>query len=198
MYKILCFGDSNTYGFNPENGSRYNKDIRWSGILKKTLKNVQITELGCNNRTCFNNLGMFNSLLELPKHIKDNNIIILQIGINDLQKSYNMSLEKFEEGFEKLISSISEDVKIILLCPNIINKCILNSYFNNLFDKNSIILSEGLYEIYKKVANKYNCDVINLNTYTKTSTIDGLHYDAENHKLIADIIIKHLQNMHLE
>ena len=33
--KIVCFGDSNTYGFDPRLGSsgRYTKDERWTGIL---------------------------------------------------------------------------------------------------------------------------------------------------------------------
>ena len=33
--KIVCFGDSNTYGFDPRLGSsgRYAKDERWTGIL---------------------------------------------------------------------------------------------------------------------------------------------------------------------
>ena len=40
MKKILCYGDSNTFGFNPENGKRFDNLTRWSGILKhlKLLK----------------------------------------------------------------------------------------------------------------------------------------------------------------
>ena len=38
MKKILCYGDSNTFGFNPANGSRYSEEQRWSGRLKELLK----------------------------------------------------------------------------------------------------------------------------------------------------------------
>ena len=38
MKKILCYGDSNTFGFNPKNGGRYDKTTRWSGILSDLLK----------------------------------------------------------------------------------------------------------------------------------------------------------------
>ena len=33
MKKVLCFGDSNTFGFIQESGKRYDKNTRWSGIL---------------------------------------------------------------------------------------------------------------------------------------------------------------------
>ena len=51
MKKILCYGDSNTFGFNPENGKRLDENSRWSGILKSELKNFEIIEQGLNNRT---------------------------------------------------------------------------------------------------------------------------------------------------
>ena len=54
MKKILCFGDSNTFGFNPENGKRFDEKTRWTGILKSKLKDLYIVqEAGCNNRTAF-------------------------------------------------------------------------------------------------------------------------------------------------
>lgn len=39
MKKILCYGDSNTFGYNPANGLRFDENNRWSGILKSTLAN---------------------------------------------------------------------------------------------------------------------------------------------------------------
>ena len=50
MKKILCFGDSNVYGFNPQNGSRYKEFERWSSLIKNN--GYEIIEAGCNNRTC--------------------------------------------------------------------------------------------------------------------------------------------------
>ena len=39
---ILCFGDSNTYGYIPNSGKRYNSNVRWSGILK-SINGVVVT-----------------------------------------------------------------------------------------------------------------------------------------------------------
>jgi hypothetical protein len=29
MKKVLCYGDSNTYGFDAENGARFPDSVRW-------------------------------------------------------------------------------------------------------------------------------------------------------------------------
>ena len=49
MTTILCYGDSNTYGYNPVNGLRYPKDVRWTGVLQKMLgEEYVVIEEGCN------------------------------------------------------------------------------------------------------------------------------------------------------
>ena len=114
MKKILCFGDSNTFGYNPNNGSRYNENSRWTGILKNLCKNnYEIIEAGCNNRTAFSNNPngiQFTGYKVLPEYLKKfYDIIILAIGINDLQKFYNPTLEEFETGIENIIKKIREN-----------------------------------------------------------------------------------------
>lgn len=57
MKNILCFGDSNVFGYNPSDGLRYSDKIRWSGLLKDYFSNldVDIKEEGQCNRTTFKN-----------------------------------------------------------------------------------------------------------------------------------------------
>lgn len=197
MKKILCFGDSNTFGYNPNNGSRYNENSRWTGILKNLWKNnYEIIEAGCNNRTAFSNNPdgiQFTGYMILPKYLKKfYDIIILAIGINDLQKFYNPTLEEFETGIENIIKKIRENnpnYDIIILSPSHITENILNSNFRFMFNQTSIEKSKQITSIYKKIANKYNCKFLDLNKIVTTSKIDGLHYDIEEHKKIAQSFI---------
>lgn len=39
MTRILCFGDSNTYGYKPDGTGRFGRDSRWTGILSGKLGN---------------------------------------------------------------------------------------------------------------------------------------------------------------
>ena len=200
MKKILCFGDSNTYGFIPQNGKRYPENIRWSGILKSKLNpDYQVIEAGCNNRTGFfdNPAGKeFTGYKILPEYLKKYNpdIVITAIGINDLQFQYNASIEDIKNGLDKLLNLIN-DKEIILLSPSVIKNNILNSFFAQMFDETSIQKSFNLAEIYQKAAEKYNAKYINLNNLVTTSDIDGLHYEPQAHSKIADEIIKVLKTL---
>ena len=201
MKKILCFGDSNTFGFNPKNFQRYTIKERWSGILKTELSNYTIIEKGCNNRCGFNNNE--NSELCGYKSLKDElkndiDVVILQIGINDTQIQYQTNEETIENGLKRLINIIkatNNKAEIIILCPSVINENILNSYFKILFNKESIKLSKKISGIYKKVCAETNCHCIDLNDISTISSIDGLHYDIENHQKIANYLMVYLKKI---
>lgn len=200
MKRVLCFGDSNTYGFNPEDGTRFSKDIRWAGRLKHmAAKNFEIVEAGCNNRTAFSDNPQgdeFSGYRVISRYLeKHYDIIILAIGINDLQKFYGVSVPEFKVGFEKfvrLVKVYTPDSKILLLAPSKLKKCILNGYFGQLFDEISIEKSLKLDVIYKEVANDCGCELLNLNDVTESSDIDGLHYTKEQHEKVAVAVFNKL------
>ena len=50
--RILCIGDSNTWGYIPGSGERYEKNVRWTGKLAQMLgENYEVIEEGMNGRT---------------------------------------------------------------------------------------------------------------------------------------------------
>lgn len=52
MKVILCYGDSNTYGRDPVTKGRFDRHIRWTGVLQTTLgTNYYVIEEGLNGRT---------------------------------------------------------------------------------------------------------------------------------------------------
>ena len=196
MKKILCFGDSNTYGFIPSSGKRYDENSRWSGILKKLLREeYEIIEAGCNNRTAFcdNPAGVNETGYKvLPSLLTpDIDCVILAVGINDLQYLYNISMKDYESGLENLIGLVRTKLpraKIILLSPSVITEDILNSYFAALFDETSIEKSKQLSAIYERAARKENCKLLDLKKIASPSKTDGLHYEKIEHIKIANAI----------
>lgn len=201
MNKVLCFGDSNTFGFNPKNGSRFDKSIRWTGILQRLCENkFHIIEAGCNNRTAFsdNPAGkMFSGYKILPELLQKNlSIVILAIGINDLQFQYNVNVNDIKNGITNLIKIIQNNnpnTKIILVSPNELTENVLKSpIFSTLFDESSIEKSKILPLRYAQIAKENKCDFIDLNTFVTPSEIDGLHFEPKEHKRIAQEIFNHL------
>ena len=52
MKTVLCYGDSNTWGYDPSTAQRYAMDERWTGVLRQEIGNgYLIIEEGLNGRT---------------------------------------------------------------------------------------------------------------------------------------------------
>ena len=203
MKKILCFGDSNTYGFNPKNGSRYSSSIRWGGILKESLKEkFVVIEQGCNNRTCFSDNPSGEEMTgykAIKKYlVTDVDYLVISLGVNDLQKIYINDEQTIIDGFKmfiRLCYSINSNLKIIILSPSLVKENILNSYFSLMFDENSIKKSYSLSKILKSVSEELNCSFIDLNEFVSVSDIDGLHYDVEGHGAVAKLLHNYFVNL---
>lgn len=203
MKKVLCFGDSNTYGFVPEKCARYDKNTRWTGVLQALCgSDFSIIEGGCNNRTAFvdNPAGVEQTGYKiLPEYFTKDyfDIVVLAIGINDLQLFFRPTLEEFEQGIEKLIKitkDLSPNAKIILVCPSKLDLAgIKSGVFSFQFDEESVEKSGKLSPIYKSLAEKYKCHFIDLNNIVDVSPLDGLHFSAESHKIIAENLYKNLK-----
>lgn len=204
MKKVLCFGDSNTFGFIPEKCARYDKDTRWTGVLQTLCwADFSIVEGGCNNRTAFvdNPAGVEQTGYKiLPEYLKTENfdIVILAIGINDLQRFFNPNLNEFEDGLTKLIEiarNLLPQSEIILVCPSKLDlKGIKRGIFSFQFNEESVEKSFQLPQIYKNIAKKYNCEFVDLNEIVEVSPLDGLHFSAESHKKIAEYLYEVLLN----
>lgn len=205
MKKILCYGDSNTYGFIPESGRRYAKNIRFSGILQQLLSDeFEVIEEGMNNRTGFfkNPEGLKQSggdylPIYLQNH-KDISICILALGTNDFQFFYNIDNEIIEKGIQNLANSVrryNPTAKIIIIPPVKITQNIFKSYFSMIFNKESIEKLYELFPIFEIAAQANHCLYFDFNSFTTPSDIDGLHYNIESHELIAKNLAKFIQSV---
>ena len=203
MKKILCFGDSNTYGYIPNNGARYDKNTRWTGVLSLLSHGkFKIIEGGCNNRTAFaaNPAGkIFTGYEILPELLTDDfDAVVLAIGINDTQFLFDTVIEDFTTGIENLINIVQAkcpQAKIILVAPSILTEDVLNGNFACLFDRTSIEKSRQLPLLYQKIAEKQNIEFLDLNSVAKISSLDGLHYAPEQHLKIAQAIFTILSEL---
>ncbi len=200
MKTILCYGDSNTYGYNPRNGCRYPKNIRWTGVLQELLGDeFLVIEEGCNGRTTVfddpvdpwkNGLSYLKPCLNTHKPV---DMVILMLGSNDLKNMYHASIEMIAEGANRLIQEIQEyaDSKqafrpeILLVAPPVIGEEITSSIFAERFDETAITRSRAFAEYYEKVARKNGCIFFDASKVAESSKLDCLHLMPEAHKKLA-------------
>lgn len=79
--RVLCFGDSNTYGYNPRGflGDRYDAEDRWADLLSKQT-GWDVINLGANGREIPHN----GAPLSLLSEYTPVDIFLTMLGTNDL------------------------------------------------------------------------------------------------------------------
>ncbi len=201
MKTILCYGDSNTYGYSPEDGLRYDESTRWTGRLQALLgDDYKIIEEGCNGRTTAfddpeedwkNGLPYLKPCLNSHKPI---DIVILMLGSNDLKARFGLTAEEIANGAGTLVETIRDFTaekqgfvpKIILVSPPEIGSGIRDSEFYGRFEEDAIDRSRQFPEYYKAVSDRFGCIFANAAKWAGPSEADSLHFDREGHRAFAE------------
>ena len=105
---IICFGDSNTYGYDPRSylGGRYDADSRWADILVEET-GWTVCNMGQNGREIPS---------ASPAFPADTDLLIVMLGTNDLLQG--RSPEQAAERLERFLSGIPLDrSKILVIAP---------------------------------------------------------------------------------
>ncbi len=115
MKRILCYGDSNTWGYIPGSGERYPEEVRWPTRLQKLLgEDYRIIEEGLNGRTTVvdDPIQPYRCGLEylrpcLLSHMPLD-LVVLMLGTNDTKRRFGLSASEIARGIEQLVAAIRE------------------------------------------------------------------------------------------
>ncbi len=193
MKQILCYGDSNTWGYDPVTNDRFDQNTRWTRILSKAMGDAwEIIEEGLSGRTT-----VWDDPIEGYKNGKDYLIpcleshrpldfIVLMLGTNDLKKRFNLSAFDVAEGAKVLASTVQSSgagvngraPQVLLLAPPPTTK--LTNYAE-MFE-GAEIKSQKFSLHYARVAEELGCAFLDTSTIIVSSPLDGIHFEAGEHK----------------
>ena len=115
--KILCFGDSNTYGYDPRSyfGGQYPAECRWVDILANRL-NCTVINAGENGREIPRRDMEFNRFTRLLGAYQPVDLLIVMLGTNDILQGN--AAPAAAERMERFLAQINlERSKILLITP---------------------------------------------------------------------------------
>lgn len=207
MKTILCFGDSNTWGLNPETGQRYERDTRWPGVLLRGLgPGYAVIEEGLAGRTT-----VFDDPLEPHRSGKDYlppclqshapvDVVILVLGTNDTQARYHVSALEIALGVGVLVEMIVNSVAgpggggpdVLLLAPPPIGE-IPEPWTDSFAGAREKSLK--LPEHYRNIAEEYQCTYVNTAQFVESSAVDGLHWDASAHESLGKALVGYVREL---
>lgn len=205
MKRVLCFGDSNTYGFIPGGSGRYSEDVRWTGRLQKKLASeaIVIEEGLCGRTAVFQDelrparrgVEMLPVLLESHAPL---DLVIVMLGTNDCKTVYGASAEVIGKGVDKLIGQIRSylpQTKILLISPILLGDEVWKTEYDPEFSKESVQVSKRLKSVYENIAEKQECLFLAASDVAVASEKDQEHLDEEGHEALADGIYKTIYNV---
>ncbi len=209
MKEILCFGDSNTWGWNPTTKERYAREERWTGVLRKILGDgYHVIEEGLNGRTtvwedpiegCKSGKEYLIPCLETHKPL---DLVVILLGTNDLKKRFSLSAYDVAKGVGALIEIVQKSEagrrgkppRILLMAPPPLGKL---SEYAEMFE-NATEKSKRLSKHYQNIARELGCEFFDTARTWRSSDIDGIHIEKKEHealgKAVAPIVEKILED----
>lgn len=209
MKNILCFGDSNTWGYAPATGLRYPHDVRWTGVLQQNLgSNFRIIEEGLNGRTTVYNepgrdhrcgLDLLPPLLETHAPLY---LVVIMLGTNDLKSCFNQSAEQIAQGAKRVCQEVQDCEHLAECSPRVV---LVSPALVEAVPADDATEFAGAMEISREFSRYYKLVSEELGTYffdaalvVKTSELDGVHWDADQHKKFGNELAAFIDSIRID
>ncbi len=199
---ILCFGDSNTHGYNAEDGGRFDENTRWTCLLDNLLGDEYIIrEEGLSGRTTsfedpiFEGLSGYNLIHPIMMTHEPLDLVIIMLGTNDVKSRFNATPENIAKGLERLTykamtvrDAFCGKPIILLICPPPIEEGYYETAIGGEMGANCIEKSKALAPLYEDVANRLGCHFLDAASIEgmHMNQFDFMHLTAESHRLLAE------------
>lgn len=180
--QILCFGDSNTYGYDPRGypGDRYSADDRWVDRLSNQTGH-EVINAGINGRQIPRNPYALRLLTEQQKV----DIFLVMLGTNDLLQgaSAKEAAARMEHFLEPLLPHCG---KVLLVAPPPMKR--------GAWVPTDALVDESirLADEYRLVAEKLNIHFLDTRHWNIGLAYDGVHFTEAGHHYFASHFIESL------
>ena len=175
---VICFGDSNTYGYDPRGyfGGRYEADSRWVDILAEKT-GWTVCNMGQNGRE------IPTSAPPLPA---DTDLLIVMLGTNDLLQG--RSPEQAAGRLERFLSGISpERSKLLLIAPPPVA---LGEWVPS---QQLIDASRTFAGLCQALAERLGIRFADAGKWDISLTYDGVHFTEKGHRAFAAGLLEELR-----
>ncbi len=212
--RILCYGDSNTWGYTPGSGIRYDENTRWTGILRQRVSDfAEILEGGLNGRTTVyddpvnpyrNGLTGLGYSLQTAKPL---DMVVVMLGINDLKYG---GVAGAARGMEEVLRTLRGanyiyggstpvfrgEARVLLISPPPLH-ALRDEVMPNSLSFGMTEESKRFAELYRPLAEKFGAEFLDAAAFAVPSPVDGIHLDKESHARLAAAVEKKLREINV-
>ena len=197
MKTVLCYGDSNTWGYHAKEDNRFDWHTRYPGVLSRLLgEEYHVIEDGLCGRTT-----QYESDIELYVNGKKAaelaaevhaplDYAVLMLGTNDCKDMYNASLEDIRKGIEGIAACFEQKGAKILLIAPVPMRGLEKSPFYHEFGIRAEEKSLLLAGIYAQLAHEKDWLYLDADEIIVTGEFDHIHLEAEAHGKLAEAVFR--------
>ena len=201
--RILCYGDSNTYGYITT-GGRFDEQTRWPRRLESLLgESCAVVEEGFNGRTCCmddpTEGGFKSGVAYLPLILMSHNpldLVLIMLGTNDTKRRFGLTPMTIGQGMMQLVrtaklyavNDAGQPARVVIVAPPAILDNLMETRHAECFGEQAIEVSRGLAAEYRRISKLMRCDFFDAGPYAEVSRLDAVHMTAEGHRRLADAL----------
>ncbi|MFR5760772.1 MAG: hypothetical protein DBX41_04130 [Clostridiales bacterium] len=209
---VVCYGDSNTWGYTPGSGVRFDEKTRWTGRLQTLLgKEYRVAECGMNARTTsFDDpfrdyLNGRHGLVHCMVAAKPVDLLIISLGTNDLKYG---TVYRSAKGLDALLdvavhantympgsSPVYRDEPRILVISPIALHEELDRKFPGHEMNGKLDDSRKFAAVYREVCQKWQVYFLDAAQTASASEIDCVHMDAVSHAALTEEVYHAVQKI---
>lgn len=177
-HRILCYGDSNTYGYDPRSclGGRYPENVRWTALLQ--AQGWTVFNAGQNGRSIPRSSWDVEPLLQTLRHWEPE-LTTIMLGTNDLLQTPSLSADRCAERMEQFLNILLEQelsCQLLLVAPPPVT---LGAWVD---DSKLVEISRNLGKHYLESASKLGIAFADAKNWGVELTYDGVHFSERGHK----------------
>lgn len=207
---IVCFGDSNTHGYDSSDMGRFSEDVRWTCLLSKLLgKGYAVREEGLGGRTAVFDDPLFEGLSGLA-HLypcmmthEPMDLLIVMLGTNDVKSRFAATPENIAKGLERLVQKAQRSTEawynqqpnILIVAPLPIEEGYETTMVAGEMGPGCVEKSKALAPLYQDVAERLGCYFLDAAAIEGMGMYpyDYMHLNPESHKLLAETLADYIK-----
>lgn len=188
---IVCYGDSNTWGYCAATGGRYEDDVRWTRLLQEQLgEGYLVAEEGvCGRTTVFEDplgegLCGFAHLVPALNAHSPLDLLVVMLGTNDCKQRYSANAQNIADGLARLVRRAKElpvwagEPKVLIVAPMMIDPRVHQvPGIGQEMGEGCVEKSRKLPALLEQIARVTGCEFMDCNPYVQPGEADWMHFD---------------------
>lgn len=189
MKRILCYGDSNTYGYAPHSylGGRCPKHIRWTGLLEQAGWNV-VNE-GENGREIPTREWQVQAAARAVNRAAPVDVVTIMLGGNDLLQNAAFTAEDVAARMERFLRNLTAHImgiQLLLIAPPPMRP---GQWVN---EKRLLTESTRLGMCYRTLTETLGIGFADAGLWNVETTYDGVHFSEAGRAAFAKGLLSQL------